>query len=85
MFKVDLKSEITEIDNNVIRFKINFPSFEGLNFVCMYLLKIDSSNVLIDGGLNFGDWKNKFFSALEKFNISVKNIDYCIVTHDHMI
>lgn len=85
MFKVDLKSEITEIDNNVIRFKINFPiSFEGLNFVCMYLLKIDGSNVLIDGGLNLGDWKNKFFSALEKFNISVKNIDYCIVTHDHI-
>ena len=84
MFKVDLKSEITEIGKNTIRFKINFPSFEGLNFVCMYLLKIDGSNVLIDGGLNLGDWKNKFFSALEKFNISVKNIDYCIVTHDHI-
>ena len=84
MFKVDLKSEITEIDNKVIRFKIDFPPFEGLTFVCMYLLKIDGSNVLIDGGLHFSDWKNKFFLALEKFNISVKNIDYCIVTHDHI-
>ena len=84
MFKLDLKSEISEIDNNVIRFKIDFPPFEGLTFVCMYLLKIEGSNVLIDAGLHFTDWKKKFFAGLEEFDISVKNIDYCIVTHDHI-
>jgi len=82
--KIELKSEITEIDNNVIRFKIDFPPFEGLTFVCMYLLKIDGSNVLIDAGLHFADWRNKFFSGLKRFNLSVKDIDYCIVTHDHI-
>ena len=84
MFKFDLKSEISEIDNNVIRFKIDFPPFEGLTFVCMYLLKIDGSNVLIDAGLHFSDWRKKFFTGLKEFDISVKNIDYCIVTHDHI-
>ncbi len=84
MFKIDLKSEITEIGKNTIRFKIDFPPFEGLTFVCMYLLKINGSNVLIDAGLNFSDWRHKFFLALEKLNISVKDIDYCIVTHDHL-
>ncbi|TFF63642.1 MAG: MBL fold metallo-hydrolase [Promethearchaeota archaeon] len=84
MFKFDLKSEINEIDNNVIRFKIDFPPFEGLTFVCMYLLKIDGSNVLIDAGLHFKDWKRKFFSGLKKFKLTVKDIDYCIVTHDHI-
>jgi glyoxylase-like metal-dependent hydrolase (beta-lactamase superfamily II) len=50
----------------------------------MYLLKIDGSNVLIDAGLHFKDWKRKFFSGLKKFNLTVKDIDYCIVTHDHI-
>ncbi len=84
MYKFDLKSEISEIDNNVIRFKIDFPPFEGLTFVCMYLLKIDGSKVLIDAGLNFKDWKKKFLSGLEEFNLNIKDIDYCIVTHDHI-
>ncbi len=84
MFKFELKSDIREIDKNVIRFKIDFPPFEGLTFVCMYLLKIDDSNVLIDAGLHFTDWKKKFFSGLEKFNLSIKDIDYCIITHDHI-
>jgi len=84
LFKFDLKSEISEIENNVIRFKIDFPPFEGLTFVCMYLLKIDGSHVLIDAGLHFTDWKKKFFTGLKEFDLSVKNIDYCIVTHDHI-
>lgn len=84
MFKFDLKSEISEIDHNVIRFKIDFPPFEGLTFVCMYLLKINGSNVLIDAGLYFTDWRKKFFSGLKEFDISVKDIDYCVITHDHI-
>ena len=84
MFKFELKSDIREIDKNVIRFKIDFPPFEGLTFVCMYLLRIDNSNVLIDAGLHFTDWKKKFLSGLEKFSLSIKDIDYCIVTHDHI-
>ncbi len=84
MFKVDLKSEISEIDNNVIRFKIDFPPFEGLTFVCMYLLKISNSYILIDAGLNFMDWKKKFFTSLKKCGLTIKDIDYCIITHEHI-
>jgi glyoxylase-like metal-dependent hydrolase (beta-lactamase superfamily II) len=84
LFKFDLKSEISEIDNNVIRFKIDFPPFEGLTFVCMYLLKIDSSLVLIDAGLHFSDWKKKFFAGLKEFDIAIKDIEYCVITHDHI-
>jgi len=50
----------------------------------MYLLKIDGFNVLIDAGLNFKHWKKKFLSGLEEFNLTIKDIDYCIVTHDHI-
>ncbi len=78
-----LKSEISEIEG-VYRFQIDFPPFEGLRFVCLYLFNIDNYNILIDAGLNFIDWRKLFFSALKELNISIKDIDYCIVTHDHM-
>ncbi|MFX1296783.1 MAG: MBL fold metallo-hydrolase [Promethearchaeota archaeon] len=68
----------------MIRFKIDFPPFEGLNFVCIYLLKNDNINVLIDAGLYFIDWRRLFFSALKNLNFSIKDIDYCIITHEHI-
>jgi len=78
-----LKSEVNEIED-VIRFKIDFPPFDGLKFVCVYLLKVDGINILIDAGLHFRDWKNLFFSSLKNLNITIKDIDYCIITHDHL-
>lgn len=82
MFKYNLKSEINEI-NGVYQFKINFPSFEGLQFVCMYLFQIGDSYVLIDAGLSFSDCAKIFFAGLEKLNISMNNLKYLIITHEH--
>ncbi|MFX1279595.1 MAG: MBL fold metallo-hydrolase [Promethearchaeota archaeon] len=82
MFKYNLKSEINEIDG-VYQFKINFPSFEGLQFVSMYLLKIEENYILIDAGLSFRECENLFFSELENLNISIDDLKYLILTHEH--
>lgn len=82
MFKFNLKSEINEIEG-VYQFKINFPSFEGLQFVSMYLLQVDESYVLIDAGLSFSDCKKLFFSGLKNLNISINDLKYLIITHEH--
>ena len=82
MFKFSLKSEINEIDG-VYQFKINFPSFEGLQFVSMYLFQVDESYVLIDAGLSFRECEDLFFTELQKLNISINNLKYLILTHEH--
>ena len=77
-----LNSETSEIDG-VYRFQIDFPTSYGLRFVCMYLFKIEDKYILIDAGLNFPDWKKCFLSELQKLNLSIRDVDYLIVTHDH--
>jgi glyoxylase-like metal-dependent hydrolase (beta-lactamase superfamily II) len=49
----------------------------------MYLFKTEDAYILIDAGLNFTDWEKSFFSELEKLNISIEDVDYLIVTHEH--
>ena len=49
----------------------------------MYLFNIDDTYILVDAGLNIPDWKRKFFSELQKLNLSIDDIDYLIITHDH--
>ena len=83
MFNFKLNSEISEIEG-VYRFQIDFPPFDGLKFVCIYLLNVDNHNVLIDAGLHIGSWKNLFFKELKKLNLTISDIDYCIITHDHL-
>ncbi len=80
MYKIN--SEVNEI-NGVYRFQIDFPTSFGLKFVCMYLFKIDNTYILIDAGLNLPDWKKIFFFELQKLNLSITDIDYLIVTHEH--
>jgi len=82
MFTYKINSSVSEIDG-VYRFQIDFPSSIGLKFVCMYLFKIDNTHILIDAGMNFPDWKKKFFSDLQKINLTIQDIDYLIVTHSH--
>lgn len=77
-----LNSETSEIDG-VYRFQIDFPPFDGLKFVCIYLFKVDNHKILIDAGLNFPDWKKIFFAELKNLNVSFKEIDYLIITHEH--
>jgi len=75
------KSEFSEIEG-VYRFKIDVPFH--VKFVCIYLLKIDNKNVLIDAGVNLGDWSKVFFSVLNDAKLNIKDIDYCIISHAHM-
>jgi glyoxylase-like metal-dependent hydrolase (beta-lactamase superfamily II) len=38
---------------------------------------------MYDAGLDMGNWKKVFFSALEEIQISLKDIKYCFVSHEH--
>jgi glyoxylase-like metal-dependent hydrolase (beta-lactamase superfamily II) len=49
----------------------------------MYLFKAEDTYVLVDGGLDFTDWEKTFFSELQKLNISITDVDYLIITHEH--
>ncbi|MFX1379432.1 MAG: MBL fold metallo-hydrolase [Promethearchaeota archaeon] len=74
------KVEIKEIEG-IYQIKIDVPF--AVKYVCLYLFNINGQKVLIDSGLNMGNWKNKIFSAFEELNISIQDIDYCIITHIH--
>jgi len=74
------KFELTKI-NGVHRIKIPVPF--PVKYVCVYLFRLQGKNILIDSGLNIGNWKTKLFSAFEDMNISIQDIDYCIITHIH--
>ena len=74
------KSEINEIDG-IYQIKIDVPF--AVKYVCLYLFKLNGKNILIDSGLNMGNWKKKLFSAFEEINTSIQDIDYCIITHLH--
>ncbi|MHA1727721.1 MAG: MBL fold metallo-hydrolase [Promethearchaeota archaeon] len=75
-------SEVSEIDG-VYQIKINIPW--SMKFVSVYLIKIDDKNILIDAGYSHEEWKRELYSAFDKeLGISIEDIDYCIVTHEHI-
>ena len=76
-----LKSE-TNVIEGVYQFKIDIPF--DVKFVCLYLFKVGKKKVLIDAGLYFKDWINLFTDALKKENLTLNDIDYCIVSHEHL-
>ena len=75
-----LNYEVKNIEG-ISQIKIDVPY--AVKFVCLYLFELDGLNILIDTGLNIGTWKNKLFSALKDINLSIQDIDYCIITHMH--
>jgi glyoxylase-like metal-dependent hydrolase (beta-lactamase superfamily II) len=75
------KSEIDIIDD-VYQIKIDTP-FQ-VKFVSLYLFKLDDQYILIDAGLNMGNWSKLFFTALDDIGISIEDISYCFITHLHM-
>ena len=81
LFLSKLKSEINEFDN-VYQIKIGVPF--PLKFVSLYLFNLNDQNILIDAGLNMGNWSKIFFTALADTNIDIEDIDYCFITHLHM-
>jgi len=74
------KSEISKI-NDVVRIKIDVPF--GVRFVCNYLFELNGKTVLIDSGLNMGNWSKVFFTTLEEHGYNISDVDYCIITHIH--
>ena len=81
MFFRKFRSELNEIDG-VFQFKINTPFPVGA--VSIFYFEIDGKKVFYDAGLNMRDWEKLFFSALQDINISIKDIDYCIISHHHL-
>lgn len=81
MFTHTYKSEINEIED-IFQIKITVPF--PVKYVCIYIFQIDDSYVIFDAGLDMGSWSKKFFSALDKINISLKQIEYCFVSHEHL-
>jgi glyoxylase-like metal-dependent hydrolase (beta-lactamase superfamily II) len=72
--------EICEIEG-IYQIKIDVPF--AVKYVCLYLFEINGKKILIDSGLNMGNWKKKLFSAFEYMNLSIADIDYCIISHIH--
>jgi glyoxylase-like metal-dependent hydrolase (beta-lactamase superfamily II) len=72
---------VKEIEG-IYQIKIDVPF--AVKYVCLYLFKINGKNILIDSGLNMGNWKKNFFAALEDINITINEIDYCIISHIHI-
>ncbi|UCC20058.1 MAG: MBL fold metallo-hydrolase [Promethearchaeota archaeon] len=74
------KFEISEIEG-IYQIKIDVPF--AVKYVCLYLFDLNGKKVLIDSGLNMGNWKKKLFTAFENMEISIQDIDYCIISHIH--
>lgn len=51
--------------------------------VSLYVLNIRNTVILIDAGYSMQYWKNAFCKALNELKINLKDIDYCIITHEH--
>ena len=71
----------TEIIENITRIKIDVPY--NVKFVSLYLFEVNGKKILIDSGLNMGNWDESFFSSLDQLGISINDIDYCVITHIH--
>jgi glyoxylase-like metal-dependent hydrolase (beta-lactamase superfamily II) len=63
--------------------EINQINIGFSNIVSLYLFKIRNNYILIDAGWSMHYWKNAFFKALDELKIALKDIDYCIITHEH--
>ena len=75
------KAELSIIEG-VYRFKVEVPY--DVNFVCVYLFKLGAKNVLFDAGFDVPKWNKAFFALLEEARISLREIDYCIISHHHL-
>jgi len=75
------KSAINQIEG-IYQIKIDVPF--AVKYVCVYLFNVGNKLVLIDSGLNLGNWRKKFFESLEELKIDIGEIDYCFITHIHI-
>jgi len=80
LYSVKFNSEVNLIDD-VHQIKIDVPW--AVKNVSLYLFKIRDKIILFDSGLDMGNWSKLFFLALKEINLSVKDIDYCFISHNH--
>ena len=80
MYSVKFNSEVNLIED-VHQIKIDVPW--AVKNVSLYLFKIRDKIILFDSGLDMGNWSKLFFLALKEINITVKDIDYCFISHNH--
>ena len=77
----EFNAHVNEIDG-VYQIAIDIPI--SLKYISMYLINLDDTFILIDSGYGMEERSRSFYSALrEKLKISVKDIKYCIITHEH--
>lgn len=80
MYSVKFNSEVNLIED-VHQIKIDVPW--AVKNVSLYLFKVKDKTILFDSGLDMGNWSKLFFLALKEINITVKDIDYCFISHNH--
>ncbi|MFX1376385.1 MAG: MBL fold metallo-hydrolase [Promethearchaeota archaeon] len=80
MFSIKFNSEVNKIED-VYQIKIDVPW--GVRYVSLYLFKIKQNVILFDSGLDMGNWSKLFFLALKDINLTVQDIDYCFISHNH--
>jgi glyoxylase-like metal-dependent hydrolase (beta-lactamase superfamily II) len=77
---------------NLIDFEyFNVQTLDGINqinigfsnIVHLYIFTVKDKVVLIDAGYSMKYWKSAFYKALNELQINLKDIDYCIITHEH--
>jgi len=73
--------EINKIEE-IYQIKIEVPF--AVKFVSLYLFEFEGKRILIDAGIDLGNWKKALFSALKELNLSVRDIDYCFISHMHV-
>ncbi len=80
MYSVKFNSEVNQIED-VHQIKIDVPW--AVKNVSLYLFTIKEKNVLFDSGLDMGNWGKIFFSALNDISLTIQDIDYCFISHNH--
>ena len=80
MYSVKFNSEVNKIED-VHQIKIDVPW--SVRNVSLYVFKVKEKLILFDSGLNMGNWSKLFFSALKDINLTIKDIDYCFISHNH--
>jgi len=53
------------------------------NIVSLYFFTVKDKLVLIDAGYSMKYWQNAFHKAINELQISLEDVDYCIITHEH--
>jgi len=80
LYSVKFNSEVNLVDD-VHQIKIDVPW--AVKNVSLYLFEINDKIILFDSGLDMGNWSKLFFLALKEIKLTVKDIDYCFISHNH--